>query len=239
MNILSFGGGVQTTALAILAARKEVQVDAAIFADPGAEKPETYWYIEAYIKPLFKEAGIPFIVVPGIRGKKQLNLIEYIRHYRTLPSIFNGHRWCTVEHKILPIERAMPKAHQLIGFSVDEAQRKEHIKRDAGFPLLDLGLTGADCQHIISNYGWPIPVKSSCFFCPFQRWEQWNWLKINHPELIESALSLEKGFHDRRPDLKDRIGLFGGAPLWKFTQGIQMEMPLLKEYSCWSGACGH
>ena len=58
-RILSFGGGLQTTALAIMVAKGELEVDEVIFADTGAEKPETYWYMENYTKPMLEEVGIP------------------------------------------------------------------------------------------------------------------------------------------------------------------------------------
>lgn len=234
-KILSFGGGVQTTALAILAAKHEVEVDAAIFADPGGEKPETYWYIEAYIKPLFKEAGIPFEIVKNERKSYQPDLYGYLYRLRDIPSV-QGKRECSWNFKRLVIQRHTSRDSEiLLGFSFDEQAR---LKEDT-YPLVDLKLTGADCHRIISDYGWPVPVKSSCFFCPFQRWTEWNWFKIYHPELIEKSVALEARFYERKPHYRETVGLFGGAPLWKYAQGIQMEMPILKEYSCWSGACGH
>ena len=62
-RVLSFGGGVQTTAMAILMAQGKITCDEVVFADTGAEKPETYWYMESYSEPLFKEIGIPFTKV--------------------------------------------------------------------------------------------------------------------------------------------------------------------------------
>ncbi len=66
-TILSFGGGLQTTTLAILVAQGKVKIDYAIFADTGCEKPETYDYLEDYTKPLFESIGIPFY---GIRKRR-------------------------------------------------------------------------------------------------------------------------------------------------------------------------
>ncbi len=240
MNILSFGGGVQTTALAILASQGQVKVDAAIFADPGGEKPETYWYMEAYIKPLFEEVGIPFKIIGGRKDGR--NLVEHCHHFRVIPSVVPKWRWCTASFKAVPIVKAIAAdAMMLIGFSSDEAKRAENARlaERKRYPLIELNLTGADCRNIISSYGWPIPVKSSCIFCPLQHWSEWNWLKAKHPEVIEKDLAIEARFYERRPDLRETRGLFGGAPLWKYVQGVQMEMPLLNEYSCWSGACGH
>ena len=62
-TFLSFGAGVQTTAMLILIAKGEIEADAVIFADTGAEHPETYEYIENYDKPLCEKVGIPFMTV--------------------------------------------------------------------------------------------------------------------------------------------------------------------------------
>ena len=64
-RILSFGGGLQTTALAIMVAKGELEVDEVVFANTGAEKPETYWYMENYIKPIL---SIPFVEVKSHLG---------------------------------------------------------------------------------------------------------------------------------------------------------------------------
>jgi 3'-phosphoadenosine 5'-phosphosulfate sulfotransferase (PAPS reductase)/FAD synthetase len=63
LRILSFGGGVQTTALAILVAQGKVKADAVVFADTGAERPGTYDYMNSYTKPLLKESGVEFVTV--------------------------------------------------------------------------------------------------------------------------------------------------------------------------------
>lgn len=234
MKVLSFGGGLQTTALSILAAKREVEVDMAIFADPGAEKPETYWYIEYYIKPLLKEAHIPLEIILGeCHGKR---IYEYCWQHKIFPSIIK--RWCTDKFKLTPIKKYLPDdAICMIGFSVDELKRANNPNNK--YPLIDLNISSADCVRIIQDYGWPIPVKSACFFCVYARWQEWNWLKIHHPELIEKAVALEARYYERRPEARESIGLFGGMPLWKYISGIQMEMPILEEYSCWSGHCGH
>jgi len=62
-RILSFGGGVQTTALTILICQGKVKADMAIFADTGCERPETYWYIDTWMKPMLSAANIPLQVV--------------------------------------------------------------------------------------------------------------------------------------------------------------------------------
>jgi 3'-phosphoadenosine 5'-phosphosulfate sulfotransferase (PAPS reductase)/FAD synthetase len=235
LRILSFGAGVQTTALAILAYQGKVQFDRAIFADTGAEKPETYWYMENYTKPLFEKMGMTLEIV---KAKEQAP--EYYYRTKGTPNVMN--RMCSSEFKVRPMAKVMSKEDiRLIGFSSDEGFRVERAKfpEHKSFPLYDLHLSGEDCHHIISDYGWPVPIKSSCYFCPFQSWSQWNWLKNIHPELIKRAVEMEMRFYEKKPNYKQYIGLYGGKPLWKFAEGQQLEWEFPGEYSCWNGYCGH
>lgn len=240
-RILSFGGGLQTTALSILVVEGKVEVDAAVFADTGAEKPETYWYIEEYIKPMLRGVGIPFITVRHDSPRyKHGDLYEYLWGFRDIPSL--QYRKCTANFKIRPITKLIGKSCvQLIGFSSDEAHRAEkHIPRvTKQHPLIEMGLSALDCRRIIGERGLPIPLKSSCYICPFQPYPEWNWLKSNHPELFEKALELEARFHQRNPHLRDSFGLLRGTPLWKIKHGLQPEMLVPGELSCWSGYCSH
>jgi hypothetical protein len=241
-RILSFGGGLQTTALAILVKQGKVQVDEAVFADTGAEKPETYWYIENYIKPLFANIALPFSIIQKEKTPiYPLTLYEYLWQRRDVPSITQ--RRCTDHYKIRPIQRKVgTEGILLIGFSTDEAhraQRKKPKKYPREYPLLEIGISADDCRLIIGDYGWPIPLKSSCFFCPFQHPVEWNRLKSDHPDLFQQALKLEENYHNRRPDMKNYYGLLRGTPLWKMKDGLQPEMFADIGYSCWSGYCSH
>ena len=136
-TFLSMGAGVQTTALLILVAQGKVQVDAVIFADTGAEHPETYDYIEKYLKPLCNDLKIPFITVKMHKkvtesdtGEKIYvdSLREVITARHRVPSVNN--RWCTDYSKITPMKLAVRELQEqgkmekpataLIGISTDE-----------------------------------------------------------------------------------------------------------------------
>ncbi len=236
-KILSFGAGLQTSALAILVAEGRVEVDAVIFSDTGAEKPETYWYIENYIKPLFGSAGIEFITV----RMPDETLYEYCWRRQDIPSI--RWRWCTDHFKIRPIHKVAGKAVQLIGFSTDESHRArrqfKRVKVEREFPLIELGLSATDCRRIIANFGWPLPVKSSCFFCSFARLADWHWLKSRHPDLFRKALDLEDNWYQKRPQSRAKAGLLQGQSLKRLAAGEQLYLPFDAEYSCFSGYCSH
>ena len=236
-KILAFGAGLQTTALAILIAERKLGVDAVIFADTGGEKPETYYYLENYIEPLFASINVPFIKV----RKSEENLYDYCWRRQDIPSI--KWRWCTDRWKVRPIHKVVGKAVQLIGFSTDEAHRAQRefkrIKVTREFPLIEMGLSASDCHRIISEYGWPRPVKSSCFFCSFSRMAEWFWLKSTHPDLFQKALELEENWYKKRPQSRDKAGLLQGKSIKRLAQGEQIYLPFDAEYSCYFGYCGH
>lgn len=235
-RILAMGAGLQTTALAILVAEGKVKVDAAIFADTGGEKPETYFYIENYIKPLLASCSIEFIIV-----QHSETLYDYCWRRQDIPSI--KWRWCTDRFKVRPIHKVAKGAVQLIGFSTDEAHRAnrqfKRVKVTRSFPLIDMGLSSTDCRRIIGDYGWPIPVKSSCFFCSFSRLGDWHWLKYTHPDLFKKALELEENWYKKRPESRDKAGLLQGQSLKRLAEGQQTYLPFDAEYSCYFGYCSH
>ena len=240
MKMLSYGGGLQTTALMVMA-RDKVDFDIAIFSDTGGEKPETYWYMENYMKQMAHEKGIRFEFTRSELPSCQPDLYGWLWRHGQIPPI-RGRRLCSVKFKTEAVEKYMKGENYttLIGFSWDEKNRAEKSERFSHkeYPLIDLHLTSNDCRNIITGYGLPLPLKSSCFFCPFQHPTEWNWLKNKHPDLFRKALALESRYHERRPDMIE-FGLVRGFPLRRFKEGIQPEMFADIGNSCWSGACGH
>ena len=238
-KILSFGGGLQTTALAILVAKGELEVDEVIFADTCCEKPETYWFMEHYIKQILSDI---VIVKSHLASTSYGDLYAHYWRLATLQSVV--HRRCTDHFKLRPIAKYYKgqEVEMMIGFSLDEAHRARKKRTrwaKESYPLIEMRITATDCRRIIQDYGWPIPTKSSCFICQYQKVPEWNWLKNNHKDLFQKAIDLEVHFHERRPVMKDKFGLLGGTPLWHLKEGIQPEMFENTEYSCWSGHCGH
>ena|SRR3990167_10633665 len=240
-RILSFGAGVQTTALAILISQGKVAADMAIFADTGCERPETYWYMRYYTKPILAKAGIPLQIIRSELPSEQPDLYGFLWKYKDIVDVRK--RQCTVQFKLRPIRRAVGRdVHFLIGFSADEISRTERKRTywtEESFPLIELGMSGADCKHLISSIGLPVPIKSSCFICPFQTPFEWQWLKVTHPDLFQKALDLEARYHERKPQFRDTCGIYRGLPLRHIAEGQQYSMGLTLETSCWSGACGH
>lgn len=59
------------------------------------------------------------------------------------------------------------------------------------FVLRELGMDRVDCANEILNAGLPLPIKSACFFCPYNKPQELLWLHHNHPGLFRRALVLE------------------------------------------------
>ena len=62
---------------------------------------------------------------------------------------------------------------------------------ERSFPLAERGIDRKGCEEIIRAAGIPMPRKSGCFVCPFQRRSQWMELREKHPDLFMKALALE------------------------------------------------
>ena len=52
MKIVSFGGGVQSTALAVLAVQNKIEVDAFVFCDTGFEQRIVFEFLDKHTKPM-------------------------------------------------------------------------------------------------------------------------------------------------------------------------------------------
>lgn len=205
--ILSFGGGVNTVALMILLLRDREPLDEAVFADTGGEVPETYHYVE-FAKNYLADHGVPFQTVSNINGH---DLYGTAWRRRVIPSAV--WRWSTRDYKVRPIHRYYRslEAHinQYVGIAYDEVERM----KDSGvpyvtnlYPLVDRKISRAGCIEVIEEAGLAVPVKSGCFFCPFNSATRWRWLYEAHPHLYEQAVALEensKHFPDQR--LTDQV----------------------------------
>ncbi len=189
------GAGVQTTAILLEYWR---DYDYVIFADTGDEKAETYEYIENYLKPFCQSKGLPWITV---RNEKE-TLMEHCMDRKVIPIVTR--RWCTTDFKIKPIRRYLRKlgaTHKNpiishIGISIDESHRvrfNNDVKyQQLAYPLIDKKITRAQCYEIIQKHGFPIPEKSGCDFCMFNKRNHFRDLAEKHPERFSKIIEMEK-----------------------------------------------
>lgn len=248
LHVISFGAGVQTTALSILNVRGEVGNVAhdLVFADTGGEHPETYDFIERHFRPWAEANGLHLHVVRHPRE----NLYEEAWRRQMIPSI--NTRWCTQNQKVRLIYRWLRQngatrrepADQQIGISADESHRAvdgwPRLYAKKRWPLCEMRLTRADCHRIIAEAGLPDPPKSGCWYCPFQSRSSWHRLAVEHPDLLDRAVALEANAAIRNPA---EIGLVGGrGRVFDLLRGgVQLPMAfdaaLENDESCTSGHC--
>lgn len=201
-RILSYGAGVNSTAILVLALQGKIEMpDWIIFSDTGAEWPETYRYMNHLES---KEKRIRITYITG--GNKKKTLIDFCREKGIIPSALN--RWCSDEWKIIPVERLSRAIGQesgedhimWIGIDAGESHRAGRRKRGGKkveYPLIELGIDRSGCRKLIKEYGLGVPVKSGCYICPYQSIKDWIRLKRDYPELWKIVLELEKPTRER------------------------------------------
>ena len=57
--VLSYGAGVNSTALLFFLVKQKFPLDYVVFADTGNERPETYSYLEKHIKNISRKKVFP------------------------------------------------------------------------------------------------------------------------------------------------------------------------------------
>ncbi|MEI5100357.1 phosphoadenosine phosphosulfate reductase [Streptomyces sp. PmtG] len=264
LRSVSYGGGVQSTALLVLAAQKRIDFPLFLMANVGddSENPATFSYLEEYARPFAAEHGIGLTVLDRVKRDGSTETLMQRLERPDIRSIdipvrmangAPGNRKCTTEFKIKVIGRwlkdhgATPQnpATVGIGISVDEIHRANNRRIEPHevitYPLLDLGLRRTDCARIIREAGLPVPPKSSCFFCPFHRPETWHDQRRDEPELFEKACRLEDLLNERREELgKDHVYLtrFGRPLREAIPDGVDL-LPIFDEAdgACDSGWC--
>ncbi len=213
LRVLSYGGGVDSTALLLWAYNnrncKPVDAigttdvypfDIVLFADTGDELPSTMETV-AHYKKWCAERNIPFETVKNKYGKS-------LEQYMLDKNIFASRRRrdCTTKFKIAPKRAYLRNTHgkdarfiNYIGYEYNEESRVEKASMNPGvsyedceYPLYNLGLTRADCLDYIAKCGQPVVEKSGCFHCPFTKKCGWVKLYLTHKDLYERAMFLEE-----------------------------------------------
>jgi hypothetical protein len=264
LRTFSYGGGVQSTAALVLAARGDIDYSTFLFANVGddSEHPDTLAYVHDIAMPYAISNGIVLREIQRIptRGRSA-NKIETIyqrvmtSRSQVIPGYLAtsgapGNRSCTTDFKIRTIARvqkelgATPDNPAVVGLgiSIDEYQR---MRTDSGiawqileYPLIDLRLTRADCRRIIVEAGLPVPPKSACYFCPYQSLRRWRDMKEHRPDLFANAVALEQRMLTIAAERNDAIYLTSKLiPLEQAVAGTQHELDLDTDDACESGFC--
>jgi len=192
-HVCGVSGGKDSAALAIYLKQQGVAPEMEYyFSDTGCELPETYDFLdrlETYLGKKIERIGneAPF--------EHHLFMIGNM-----LPS--PQQRWCTVKMKLEPFERFVGKdeVKSYIAIRADE-HREGYISTKPNihpvFPFMQDDIIRKDVFRILEEtvgvpeyYKWR--SRSGCYFCFFQRQEEWIGLYDNQPDLFKQAMNMEK-----------------------------------------------
>jgi hypothetical protein len=221
LYIISLGAGVQSTTMALMAARGEItpMPDCAIFADTGWEPKAVYQHLDRL------ERALPFPVyrvsagnirtdaIAGISkrtGKPFASIPWFIRNANGTNGL--GRRQCTAHYKLEPIKAKIVELNAgkrlkggtvlWIGISTDEALRMKPSRVQYitnRWPLVDRGMNRHDCRAWLARHSWDVP-RSACIGCPFHSDEEWRSLV---PDELADAVLVDEAIRDQ-PGLKGR-----------------------------------
>ncbi len=212
--VLSLGVGVQSSTLALMAARGEIgpMPDVAMFADTGWEPKGIYEYLD------WLKTQLPFPVIRVTRDGLDLGEFSMAvargdlpRSGSPIPPWFTKNPdgmiplQCSKEFKTRPITKAIrqmmgiepgargpnyPVVEQWLGISRDEMQRMKHHEQKMvrnRWPLIEAGMNRQECLQWMRDRQYPLPAKSSCVFCPMRDSAAWSKMKSEQPEDFERA----------------------------------------------------
>lgn len=189
-TVLSYGVGVDSTAMLIELVHQGRKPDLVLTADPGAEKPETYAYLDL-MRDWMARHDIEFHVVRYVTKRFKhhppyADLAGSLLTNGCLPSIAFGRSSCSLKYKAAPQEAFIKawapaleawargdKVIRYIGYDAGkrDGQRYAHAATihdplfDNRYPLRDWGWDRSACEVRIRAEGLPVPPKSSCVFC--------------------------------------------------------------------------
>ncbi len=250
IHILSLGAGVQSSVLALMAARGEItpMPVAAIFADTGDEPESVYAWLA------WLETQLPFPVYRVQKGVLSVDALKIVRSKKSgnlymkglIPAFVKAEdgsvsllgRKCTSSYKIEVILAKMrelvrpallewrrkkgrkgrlsekqkeqgwslftpepppPIVHQWIGISTDEADRMKpsrHGWLKSTWPLIDAGMSRADCLRWMEGRNYPVPPRSACRYCPFHSDEEWQRQKVEEPAEFAKSVQFERDMQE-------------------------------------------
>lgn len=202
-HVLGISGGKDSAALAVYIKDNYPQIAEKMeyfFTDTGAELQEVYDtldQLEAYLGTKIYRLG---------HGRDFNHML--MMHDYSLPSARS--RWCTRAMKLKPFEDFVgdDAVISYVGIRADE-NREGYISHkkniQAIFPFIDEGVVRDDVFQILEDsvgipayYEWR--SRSGCYFCFFQRQEEWLGLKRRHPDLFQKAVEMEKNVSLRKFD---------------------------------------
>lgn len=199
-----------------------MRIDLIIFCDTGLEYPAMYRHLEK----LEKDIGRPIIRICAdhtfehlllnheVRVKINKDVTERNHRGYSWPGPVN--RWCTKELKEIPREKFLAPLREkydiieYVGLAADEGyrlERKNNMREGQRHPLVDWGMTEADCLKYCYDRGYDWEglynyfERVSCWCCPLQPLSQLRILYRHFPELWATLKAWdEKSWRKYKPE---------------------------------------
>lgn len=199
-HILGLSGGKDSAALAIYLREKGLTEEVEYyFLDTGCELPEVYEFLdrlEVYLDVEIIRLTSKWTFEDHLKTQIQMHKTENF-----LPSPFS--RWCTKLMKIQPLEEfvGLDSVVSYIGIRADE-KREGYISKSTRkitpvYPFQEDGIVRDDVFRILEEsvgipqyYKWR--SRSGCYFCFYQRIDEWAGLYRHHKDLFLKAMAFEK-----------------------------------------------
>jgi hypothetical protein len=234
--VVSYGMGVDSTAMLVGLHKWDIRPDRILFADTGGERPETYDY-RPVINDWLVDVGFPEVTVIRYIPKRapyvdlEGNCLQNI----TMPGLAFGRKSCSIKWKGEPLDRYVRKLYpdqqviRAIGYDAGpkDMRRGRNVKNTPEnhwwYPLRVWGWDREECKRQIAAAGLPVPEKSCCFFCPAMKPAELSQLAVASPDLARRAVAIEDGAQSRQEERRERgekaiQGLWGNG-----TKGIRSE----------------
>jgi excisionase family DNA binding protein len=198
MNIVSFSGGKDSTAMLLMMLAQGTVVDEVIFCDTGMEFPAMYDHIkevEAYTNK----------TITVLRPEKSYKYLLG-EHVKKDGGVGYGHpdfknRWCTSALKVTPFNRYTKKYRsftQFHGIAFDESHRAKNRSGNVKYPLVEWQITEKQALDYCYSKGfyWSGLYEKfsrlSCWCCPLSRIGELKTLWSDFPELWLELEELDK-----------------------------------------------
>jgi hypothetical protein len=216
-EVLSYGGGVQSVTMCIMAANGELpRPDHIIIADTGREAQSTWDYMSTTVQPIMEAAGLRIEIASHDLATVDLYahngdlLIPAFTRQGDNPEVGKLPTFCSNEWKQRVVMRylrsvGVKECNVWMGYTIDEIER---VKPSAvkwfrrTYPLINgpRTMSRADCLAYLEYHNLPRPMKSACFMCPLRTNTEWMELKERYPSEYRKAVQLESSIRQRDPD---------------------------------------
>ena len=203
MNIVSFSGGKDSTAMLLMMIEHNIEIDEILFCDTGKEFPVMYDHIAKVEKYIDRK-------ITTIKSEKSFEYwLGYYKRKRKNGTIQIGYgwadfqiRWCTGYLKRNVMNKYLKGKDYILyqGIAFDEQQRanKNNDGRKHKYPLIEWKITEKQALEYCYSKGfyWNGLYKDfnrvSCYCCPLQSLPELKTLFVKYPELWQNIKEMDK-----------------------------------------------